>query len=117
MVLGPVADWWAMVGLGKPSPSATGALGHRPCWSCQQSGGFVGRAVGVGWERGTFLQLAAGAGQPEAFFTAQCSAALVFMSFASFRSLCISHRFFGVTSKVRKPWKEFFPHESHFPKM
>lgn len=77
----------------------------------------MGSAVGVGWRRGTFLQLVAGAGWPEAFFMAQCSAALVFMSFVRFRSLCISHRFFGVTSKVRKPWKEFFPHESHLPKI
>ena len=49
-VLGPAMDWWAIGGLNKPPLLATGALGC--CKSCQEGGGVVGWAVGVGWEQG-----------------------------------------------------------------
>lgn len=101
-----------------------GTVGHGRPWQGPWAAAPQELAMECGWGRGpwrrvgkrTFLQLVAGAGQPGALFTAQCSAALVFMSFVRLRSLCISYRFWGVTSKVRKLWKEFFPHESHFPK-
>lgn len=105
-----------MGGLGKLSPPpASGAWDDAPAGAVERMQGlWAGLLVQGG--KGNIPPAGGRSWLARGLFTAQCSVALVFMSFVRFRLLYIRHRFLGVTSKVRKLWKEYFPHESHFPK-
>lgn len=91
--------------LARDSRTSYGRAGHWRPWQATHQGcgsqkelptecRVSGRATGACGK--------AGAGWPEAFFTAQCRAALAFISFVRFRSLSISHRFWGSQKRLER---------------
>jgi hypothetical protein len=116
MILGPAMDWQPIGGFGKPpcQPWGPGALplpelpGEcRIYWGgllLQGGNGDIPAAGGRSWRaRGLFHS------------PVQYSSCVY--DFCEIWITPSQPQVWGVTSKVRKLWKEFFPHESRFPKM